>query len=151
MEIRLDNPRLPAITALLKEHLQDMADTSPPQSRHALQIDELCAPEVTFWSIWDGEALAGCAALQELDETHGEIKSMRTATPYRRQGVAEQMLQHILNEAVARGYQKLSLETGSMAFFEPARALYSKYGFSYAEPFGNYVEDPNSVYMSKLL
>lgn len=149
MDIRPDDPRKPEITSLLRKHLQDMADVSPPQSRHALEIDELCEPDVTFWGLWDDSQIAGCAALKELDQTHGEIKSMRTATPYLRQGVAETLLVYLMDEAVSRGYKRLSLETGSMAFFEPARALYSKFGFVYVAPFGDYVEDPNSVFMSK--
>ena len=135
----------------MREHLHDMVGVSPPQSRHALDVEELRRPDITFWGMWDGDELAGCAALKEICDDHGEIKSMRTTTRYLRQGVAEQLLQHLIDEAIMRGYRRLSLETGSMDFFAPARALYSKFGFSNVAPFGSYVEDPNSVYMSRAI
>ena len=105
-------------------------------------------PDVTFWSAWDRGKLVGCGALKELDNTHAEIKSMRVSPGLRGRGVASGMLRHILGEAASRGYCKLSLETGSMAFFEPARKLYEKFGFNYCAPFGDYNDDPNSVFMS---
>jgi putative acetyltransferase len=151
MEIRLEDPRQPMIVELLRDHLQDMVGTSPPQSRHALDVEELRQPDITFWGMWDGAELAGCAALKELDQAHGEVKSMRTSTTHLRQGVAEQLLQHLIDAAIVRGYRRLSLETGSMEFFAPARSLYSKFGFSVVGPFGGYVEDPNSVYMSRAI
>ena len=151
MEIRIDNLKGPEIAALLAEHLRWTRSVSPPESTHALDLDELCQPDITFWSVWDGVSLAGCGALRELDTTHGEIKSMRTAHAYLRQGVAAKMVEHIISEAKRRGYYRLSLETGSMAYFEPARQLYAKFGFKHCPPFADYIEDPNSVFMSTQL
>src|SRR5947209_7711860 len=116
MQIRHDDLTDPGVIALLEEHLRCMAEVSPPESRHALDVDGLRQPDVTFWSIWDGRKLAGCAALKELDERHGEIKSMRTAYEYQRQGVASRLLQHLIEEGQSRGYRRLSLETGSMDY-----------------------------------
>ena len=151
MSIKIDDLSEPEIAALLDEHLQDMAEVSPSESRHALSIDGLRQPEITFWSVWQGRELAGCGALKELNAGHGEIKSMRTAKAHLRKGVAAMMLEHIIMEAKQRGYRRLSLETGSMGFFEPARRLYSKFGFRICAPFASYVEDPNSVFMTKEL
>lgn len=148
MHIIIDDLEGPEVAALLQEHLASMFEQSPPESCHALDLSGLKHPSVTFWSVWDGSSLMGCGAIKELDPYHGELKSMRTATPYLKQGVAKKLLQHILDEAKRRGYRKVSLETGSMVGFEPARQLYSRFGFSYCEPFGDYIEDPNSVFMT---
>ena len=118
---------------------------------HALNIAALRKPEVTFWSVWEGEELIGCGALKALDTQHAEIKSMRTAPAHLRKGVASSLLQHIINEAKRRNYRRLSLETGSMDAFEPARRLYAKFGFSLCGPFAGYVEDPNSVFLTREL
>ena len=125
-----------------------MRATSPPESTHALDLEQLREPEVTFWSVWEGHELVGCGALKELDARHGEIKSMRTASGHVRRGVASRVVQHIIAEAKRRGYRRLSLETGSMAYFEPARRLYYKHGFRECPPFDGYVEDPNSLFMT---
>ncbi len=151
MDIRLDNLNGPEIAELLMEHLRCMARVSPPESIHALNLDGLRQPEITFWTVWQGQALAGCGALKQLDAAHGEIKSMRTAAAHLRKGVAGTLLQHIIAEARRRRYQRLSLETGSMDYFEPARQLYQKYGFQRCDPFADYVEDPNSVFMTMTL
>ena len=151
LKIRVDDLRGPEIAELLAEHLRCMAEVSPPESRHALDLDALRQPDITFWSAWHGHALAGCGALKELDLDHGEIKSMRTATAYLRAGVASMLLQHIISEAKRRGYLRLSLETGSMRYFQPAHRLYGKFGFSTCPPFGDYVEDPNSLFMTREL
>ena len=148
MQIRLDDLRGPEIAALLQEHLRDMHATSPRESVHALDLDALRRPDISFWTLWDSGKLAGCGALRQLDAGHGEIKSMRTSNDYRRKGVASQLLQHIIDEAARRGCQRLSLETGSMAYFAPARALYERFGFVYCEPFGDYIPDPNSMFMT---
>lgn len=111
-------------------------------------LEGLRRSEITFWSAWDGTELAGCGALKELDAHHGEIKSMRTASKYLRKGVATKVLQHIIAEAKRRGYRRLSLETGSMEYFEPARRLYTKFGFRNCAPFADYLEDPNSSFMT---
>jgi putative acetyltransferase len=151
MKIRIDDLTGPEIALLLEQHLSEMRDVSPPESKHALDLNGLRQPDVTFWTVWDGTALAGCGALKELDQSHGEIKSMRTASEYRNKGVASKLLRHIINEAKRRSYKRLSLETGSMPYFEPARQLYLKFGFVYCDPFAGYREDPNSVFMTKEL
>jgi putative acetyltransferase len=151
MTIRVDDLRGNEIVALLEEHLADMRAISPPESKHALDLDGLRKPEVTFWTVWDARSLAGCGALKQLDPQHGEIKSMRTAAAYRGQGAASLMLAQIIDEARRRGYRRLSLETGSMKFFEPARRLYAKFGFGPCPPFAGYREDPNSCFFTKTL
>jgi putative acetyltransferase len=125
-----------------------MYELSPPESVHALDLEGLRKPEITFWTAWSGDELLGCGALKELDPLHGEIKSMRTLLAHRRKGVARAILCHIIDEAKRRAYRRLSLETGSMKAFEPAQRLYASFGFTYCRPFGDYVEDPNSVFMS---
>ncbi|HEY0944537.1 MAG TPA: GNAT family N-acetyltransferase [Opitutaceae bacterium] len=153
MHIRVDDLTGPEIAALLEEHLADMRSISPPESKHALDLAGLRKPEITFWTIWDGEQreLAGCGALLQLDPGHGEVKSMRTARAHRGRGVAAKMMEHIVDEARRRGYRRLSLETGSMEFFAPARALYHKFGFEPCRPFGSYQDDPNSAFFTKAL
>jgi len=151
MQIRRDDLRGPEIRDLLEEHLRNMAQLSPPESVHALDLSGLRRPEITFWTVWDDRQLLGCGALKELDARHAEIKSMRTASAHRRRGVARTMLAHILDEASRRAYQRLSLETGAAAAFEPARRLYAGFGFAACGPFADYVEDPNSVFMTKSL
>ena len=151
MDIRLDDVTGLEVTTLLFEHLRCMAEASPPESRHALDIEGLRQPDITFWTIWSGTQLAGCGALKELDATHGEVKSMRTASAFLRQGVASRLLTHMIDEAQKRCYRRLSLETGSMAYFEPARSLYSRFGFQYCPPFATYIEDPNSVFMTRVI
>jgi putative acetyltransferase len=148
MNIRHDDLRGPEIRALLEEHLRNMHEISPPESVHALDLDALRHPDITFWTAWSGADLLGCGALKELDRTHGEVKSMRTASGHRRTGVAREILQRILTEARARSYLRLSLETGSQPEFLPARRLYESYGFGYCGPFADYVEDPHSVFMT---
>lgn len=139
------------IASFLKEHIADMRAISPPESKHALDLEGLRKTEITFWTVWDGPLIAGCGALKELDSHHAEVKSMRTASPYRQKGVASMVLNHIIGVAQGRGYRRLSLETGSMPFFEPARKLYGKFGFTPCPPFATYREDPNSVFMTKIL
>ncbi|ATE70054.1 GNAT family N-acetyltransferase [Lysobacter capsici] len=151
MHIRSGELDHPQVIALLREHLRGMAELSPPESVHALDLDGLKRPDVSFWSAWDEDDLLGCGALKQLDAEHGEIKSMRTATAHRRRGVAAALLEHLLGEAGRRRYRRLSLETGSMEGFEPARSLYARYGFDYCGPFADYRDDPNSVFMSKAL
>ncbi len=151
MHIRIEDPRDPQVVSLLREHLADMALLSPPESVHALNVDALCSPKITFWSVRNGHDLCGCGALLALDESHGEIKSMRTARPYLRTGVASRLLEHILAEARLRAYLRLSLETGSMQAFAPAHALYRRFGFEFCEAFGSYRPDPYSVFMTLAL
>ena len=151
MEIKIDDLTGSRIAELLREHLQNMAQNSPPESMHALSLEELRKPEITFWSVWSDTELLGCGALKELDPQHGEIKSMRTAAIHRRKGVAARLLEHILDEAKKRNYKRVSLETGSMDAFAPARNLYAQFGFKECGPFADYVEDPNSIFMTKEL
>ena len=151
MHIRQDDLTGSEIHALLEEHLQHMRAVSPPESVHALDLAKLRQPAITFWTVWSGDSLMGCGALKQLNATHGEIKSMRTAQAHRRSGVARAMLTHIIEEAQRRGYARLSLETGSQDAFEPARQLYARFGFVPCPPFEGYTDDPNSFFMCKLL
>jgi len=148
MEIRSGGLDSPEVAALLGEHLRDMHRHTPPQSIHALDLDLLRRPEITFWSAWSDGDLMGCGALKELDALHGEIKSMRTAAAHLRKGVAARMLEHIVAEAGRRGYRRLSLETGCMAPFAPAHRLYEACGFRSCAPFADYTLDPHSIYMT---
>jgi putative acetyltransferase len=148
MDIKVDDLTGAEIAELLQEHLANMAENSPPESMHALGIEELSKSDITFWSAWNGTELLGCGALKELSPQHGEIKSMRTASSHRRKGVAAALLEHILKEAKRRDYKRLSLETGSMETFAPAHRLYMKFGFKECRPFADYVEDPNSIFMT---
>ena len=151
MHIRIDPLTGPEIAALLQEHLDDMRLHSPPESIHALDLEKLREPGITFWSAWEDEVLVGCVALKELDPGHGEIKSMRTARAHRGRGIGVALLRHVLDEAAARGYRRLSLETGSMAAFVPARTLYARFGFEPCGPFAQYAEDPHSVFMTRAI
>ena len=151
MQIKVDDLSGPEIYKLLQEHLDDMARHSPPESIHALDLEALRNPDITFWTVWESGELLGCGALKELDAQHGEIKSMRTSSRHLRKGVAKYVLHHILEVAKCRDYSRLSLETGSMEAFEPARNLYASFGFTYCEPFSDYVEDPYSVFMTREL
>jgi putative acetyltransferase len=149
MDIRVDDLSGPEIALLLREHLQGMALHSPPESIHALDLDALRTPEITFWSAWQDAELMGCGAIKELDSAHAEIKSMRTASMHLRKGVAAALMHHILDEARRRCYQRLSLETGSAEAFAPAHRLYASFGFKPCGPFADYVEDPYSVFMTR--
>ncbi len=152
MYIKQDDLTGSGIQALLAEHLRHMHAISPRESVHALDLDGLRKPEITFWTAWaDDGQLLGCGALKELDPGHGEVKSMRTVTVRRRQGVGRAMLEHIIAVARSRSYVRLSLETGSMIEFEPARRLYERFGFEYCGPFVGYVRDPNSVFLTLAL
>lgn len=148
MKIRIDDLRGPEIRGLLEEHLQSMTLYSPPESIHALDLDALRKPDITFWTAWDGDELLGCGALKQMDAAHAELKSMRTARAHLRRGVAQALLTHILAEARRRQLRRISLETGSHSAFAPAQALYLRNGFQYCEPFAQYVPDPYSVFMT---
>lgn len=148
MKIVAGNLSHPSVVALLSEHLQGMAEHTPPESIHALGLEGLREADITFWSAWDENGLLGCGALKELDASHGEIKSMRTVSACLGKGVASGLLLYIIDEARRRGYRRLSLETGSGKAFQPALALYEKFGFTYCEPFGDYRPDPFSRFMT---
>lgn len=149
MKIIIDDLKGDEIKALLQEHLADMLSSSPPESVHTLDMNALRGPDITFWSLWVKDDLAGCIALKEIDNAHGEIKSMRTSRSHLRQGIATELLSHILKVAANRSYTKISLETGSMAAFIPARTLYERFGFKECPPFDKYKKDPNSLFMTK--
>jgi putative acetyltransferase len=151
LEIKIDDLSGPEIAGLLTEHLRSLAEITPPESMHALNLDELRRPDVTFWSVWQGREVVGCGALKELDLHHGEIKSMRTAKAHLRKGVGSMILERIIAEARRRGYGRLSLETGATEYFAPAHGLYEKFGFRRCPPFVGYREDPNSVFMTREL
>jgi len=151
MRIEIDDLSRAEIHELLREHLLNMREVSPPESVHALELDKLRCSEITFWSAWEGAQLLGCGALKELDHSHGEIKSMRTPASLRRRGAGRAMLAHTIEVARSRSYERLSLETGSMEAFKPAQKLYESFGFTYCGPFGEYTQDPNSVFMTLYL
>ncbi|MVU77032.1 GNAT family N-acetyltransferase [Nocardia sp. ET3-3] len=151
MRIVIDDLTGAEVIGLLEAHVAEMLANSPEESMHALDLDGLRKPDITFWSAWEGDRLAGCGALKELDPTHGEIKSMRTAAGFRGRGVASQVLRHLIDEARARGFERLSLETGASEFYLPAVRLYERYGFEQCGPFSDYREDPHSVFMTLAL
>jgi putative acetyltransferase len=146
--IKLDDLSSPEIAALLQEHLEAMHEHSPPESVFALDLDALRAPEITVWTIWDGDQLAGCGALKQHLQGMGEIKSMRTATRYLRCGVAAQLLTHIIAIARTRYLVRLNLETGSGEAFDAACALYERFGFTRCGPFAEYTANPFSQFFT---
>lgn len=141
----------PAVVELLAAHLAGMAEHSPPESVHALDLSGLQQPNIQFWTAWRDDHLLGCAALKALDVQHGELKSMRTDPRFLRQGVARRLLQHALQQARVLGLTRVSLETGSMEAFAPARRMYEAAGFEYTDPFADYRPDPHSVFMTLTL
>jgi putative acetyltransferase len=151
MEIVVDDLSGPEIARFLDEHVAQMRAITPLESKHALDLDGLRKPEITFWSVLDGAAIVGCGALKRLDPEHAEVKSMRTDPARRRGGVASLLLSHLIAEARGTGFARLSLETGSADFFLPARRLYAKFGFQVCEPFADYRPDPHSVFMTRTL
>lgn len=144
----LDDPR---VVALLATHVATARAETAPGSAHALDLSALRAPDVTFWSAWDGDDLAGVGALKRLAPDHGEIKSMHTAEALRGRGIGAAMLRHIIATARSCRMTRLSLETGSWPYFAAARALYARHGFVECAPFGDYRPDPNSVFMTLAL
>lgn len=149
MVIRIDELTDTRIHDLLNVDLQNMKAISPPKSVHALDLDKLKEPSITFWTAWEENELFGCGALKKLDPKHAEVKSMRTESKHLRKGVARRILAHMLNQAESRGYGQVSLETGSRDEFEPARQLYASLGFEFCGLFADYINDPNSVFMTK--
>jgi putative acetyltransferase len=152
MEIIVDDLTGPEIAAFLEEHIEEMkAVTLAPESKHALDLDGLRIPEITFWTMIEDGQIVGCGAIKLLGHDHAEIKSMRVASTHRRRGVASALLRHIIAESRRMEVSRLSLETGSFAHFEAARRLYLKHGFEFCDPFGDYEPDPNSVFMTRLV
>ncbi len=149
MKIKTDNLEGDGVVKLLEEHLTDMYATSPAESVHALDINALKHPSITFWRAQESGKVLGCIAIKELNTKHGEIKSMRTVKNVRNRGVASALLSHVIVIAESRNYEKLSLETESMDYFKAARNLYEKNGFNYCEPFGDYQPDSNSRFMTR--
>jgi putative acetyltransferase len=141
----LDDAR---VVALIEFHLRTARAHTACGSDHGLSAMHLRAPDVTFWSLWDGEELLGIGALREISPDHGEIKSMHVAPSGRRSGAGSALLRHILEKAREKGMRRVSLETGSWDYFRPAQALYRKHGFSECPPFAEYQPDPNSFFMS---
>jgi putative acetyltransferase len=151
LSIEVDDLSRPQVLALLEEHLRNMYELSPPDKIFAFDADKLRAPDVTFWTAWNGGLLMGCTALKELSSTEGEIKSMRTPSALRRTGAGRALLHHVIGVARSRAYQVLYLETGRHPDFQPAQTLYRSAGFKLCGPFGQYVENGNSVFMSMRL
>jgi putative acetyltransferase len=151
LKITVDDLSGPEIAAFLDEHVQEMRSITPLESKHALDLEALRRPEITFWSVTDDDVLVGCAAIKRLDADHAELKSMRTATARKRSGIASTLLRFIITEAGHMGFTRLSLETGSDEFFRPARTLYEKFGFGYCEPFADYRPDPHNVFMTRTI
>ncbi|MGI5350750.1 GNAT family N-acetyltransferase [Streptomyces sp. CA-250714] len=151
MTIGVDDLSGAEIAEFLEEHVQQMRSLTPLESKHALDLDGLRKPDVTFWSASEDGTLVACGAIKMLDPSHAELKSMRTRPTRQRSGVASMLLRHIIAEAEDMGFTRLSLETGSAEFFLPARKLYEKFGFRYCEPFADYRPDPNSAFMTRTL
>ena len=141
----------PRVIALLEHHYAENRAVSPPESCHVLDYSAMQVPEITFFTLWEGEELLGMGALKRIDAEEGEVKAMHTAAAFRRKGAGRLMLAHLIAEARAANLERLSLETGSWDYFLPSRRLYAALGFRECGPFGSYSEDPNSVFMSLLL
>jgi putative acetyltransferase len=148
MQITAGDLTDPRVIDLLLHHFTSARAQTAPGSAHALDLNGLKSPDITFWTAWDSETLVAIGALKRLSETHGEVKSMHTSVAARRKGVASAMLRHIMACARSRGISRLSLETGSWDYFRPAVALYRKHGFIACPPFAGYVADPNSIFMT---
>ena len=148
MRVEIDDLTRQPVLALLNEHLANMYELSPPEQVFALDVTKLRARDITFWTVWEDKLLLGCGALKELTSKHGELKSMRTPKALRRQGAGRAVLAHMIQVAKDRQYDLLSLETGSHPAFSPAHALYESFGFARCGPFGSYLENPSSVFMS---
>lgn len=155
VQIVIDDLQDPGIIAFLEGHVAQLRSLSPPESTHALDLTGLRSPDIRFWTAFDDgdgpREIVGCAALKTLDPTHAELKSMRTAPHRTRQGIASRLVQHVLDEARAVGFERISLETGAEDFYAPARGLYLRHGFDYCDPFADYRPDPLSVFMTRAL
>ncbi|EFG65111.1 GNAT family N-acetyltransferase [Streptomyces sp. SPB074] len=151
MDIAVDDLAGPAVAAFLEAHVSQLRALSPPESTHALDLDGLRVPEVTFWAAREDDDIVGCCAVKRIAPGHGELKSMRTDPTRTRSGIASTLLRHALDESRRAGLGRLSLETGADDFFLPARTLYAKFGFRPCPPFGTYREDPLSVFLTRTL
>jgi len=139
----------PKVNELLTKHFIELRSVSPAGSTHVLDITGLKDQSIKFWSLWDNDELIGCGALKSLDKIHGEFKSIRVVDKFRKKGVGEKIFNHLIEEAKKLGIKKLSIETGSGKFFEPARKLFVNFGFQPCSPFAHYKEDPNSCLYTK--
>ena len=148
IEGNFDNPE---VNELLTKHFVELRAASPEGSTHVLDIPGLKVPSIKFWSLWNDKKLIGCGALKFLDKEHGEFKSIRIHDNFRKQGQGINVINHLINEAKKLKIKRLSIETGSSDFFIPARKLFKKTGFTVCEPFAQYKEDINSVYLTKLI
>lgn len=151
MRIVVDDLSGAEIAVFLAEHVAEMLSVTPPESKHALDLEGLRRPDITFWSVLAGATLVGCGATKALDSSHAEIKSMRTAPAHQKRGIASMLLAHIMVVSTGSGFRRLSLETGSGEFFRPARRLYLRHGFAYCAPFADYGADPRSVHLTRTL
>ncbi len=149
--IREDDLTGEEIGALLRLHLDEMHQWSPPESVHAMPIERLRGQDVTFFSAWQGDLLAACGAIKHLADDHGELKSMRAHPDFRGRGAGKAILHHLIAVARTCGYARLSLETGRPDPFLPARRLYETHGFAECPPFGDYVADDFSICMTRTL
>jgi putative acetyltransferase len=147
-EIRVDDPRAPDVRALLERHLATMLAASPPEHAFALDVDGLLDPAISFFSFRADGELLGVGAIKRLDAGHAEIKSMHTAAAARGRGVGRAMLRHLLGVARTEGFRRVSLETGTMAEFAPARALYESAGFTACGPFADYQPSDDNCFMT---
>lgn len=138
----------PRVIALLDVHVASALAVTPRESAHALDATGLKSPDMDFWTMWEGDILVGTGALKRLSPDHGEVKSMHVVQSMRRRGAGSLMLRHIIAEAGTAGMSRLSLETGAMEYFRPARALYIRHGFVECPAFGDYAPDPNSIFMT---
>tara|TARA_Y100001970_G_scaffold275784_1_gene377476 strand:+ start:188 stop:643 length:456 start_codon:yes stop_codon:yes gene_type:complete len=136
------------VNDLLKKHFIELRSVSPAGSTHVLDIDGLKDPSIKFWSLWENNKLIGCGALKFLEKDHGEFKSIRVADEFRKKGIGERIIKHLIDEAKKLEISKLSIETGAGEFFAPARKLFNKFGFKKSEPFAHYKVDPNSCYFT---
>ena len=134
------------VNNLLKKHFIELRSVSPAGSTHVLDIDGLKDPSIKFWSLWENNKLVGCGALKFLEIYHGEFKSIRVADEFKKKGIRERIIKHLIDEAIKLKISKLSIETGAGDFFLPARNLFSKFGFKSCPPFAHYNDDPNSCY-----
>ena len=134
------------VNSLLKKHFIELRSVSPAGSTHVLDIEGLKDPSIKFWSLWENNKLVGCGALKFLEKNHGEFKSIRVADEFKKKGIGERIINHLIEEAKKLKISKLSIETGAGDFFLPARNLFSKFGFKSCPPFAHYKDDPNSCY-----
>ena len=141
----------PEVNELLTKHFVELKAASPEGSAHVLDIPGLKDPSIKFWSLWENNKLIGCGALKFLEKNHGEFKSIRVADKFRRSGIGEKIIEHLIEEAKKLEISKLSIETGAGDFFKPARKLFKKCGFQPCEPFAHYKKDINSLYFTKFL